>query len=627
MVDLLENARCRHWSLAMFFGDEKPDCQKNCDVCKNHKLVSRAISDFHSAREYQKFGLTNSADYVETFGDLYGEGRGGVAKDSDDYSNEVTDKYGVDLSERKDTDLINTIKEQFALRRESGGSISRNDNDDPGIKYSIVRAAEATKVKVAGLSVQTRESYVKYFKDLLKKNWLSAHERAFDFNDKDFEEAAVDMEYNIFTESRVNASYKRKIAHEVADLRKMTTMSRPHPLILNGKKKQEEPMRLGQIMTSIEAQQKSDNASSASSEDEEVTEDSGFPSAEDVSDRGGFMTAGEALKKSFSKTSSVTSGFVTAGDVMKLLTSSTKKDMRADSPEYGAKDGDNGYDLDANEKMDTTNDADNIAVHSMSESEEDEDEAGRSCFIEDNSALIDDTPENESPEVEVVGVVKYSEIKTGDSSALDNSAYDPSEEDQASHDDANSDADPSEQPCETNVHNEIDVVPSSVPTPVPPPELPFLGNDKDQSRTLKRKYNSLFGDDESEHESNHGGSPKVTKFTQIIKLKKSRKDHERSRKSRHSSSEKPLSDSDKCREAKKKEFSDVVVKYLMPYYKKHRIPNKDSFKVLARKIVHTLLPKESDYGEEEIKKFINSVYKKGLFKKSLPDIEKCSLSA
>ncbi|KAF6211539.1 hypothetical protein GE061_012052 [Apolygus lucorum] len=635
MVDLLENARCRHWSLATYFGDEKPDCQKNCDVCKNHKLVSRAISDFHSAREYQKFGLTNSADYVETFGDLYGEGRGGVAKDSDDYSNEVSDKYGVDLNEKKDTDLINTIKEQFALRRESGGSISRNDKDDPGVKYSIVRAAEATKVKVAGLSVQTRESYVKYFKDLLKKNWLSAHERAFEFNDKDFEEAAVEMEYNIFSDSRVNAVYKKKIAHEVADLRKKTTKSKPHPLIMNGKKKPEEPTRLSEIMKSIETQQKSANASSSSSEDEDtvVTADSGFPSAEDVSDRGGFMTASEVLKKSISRTSGAASGFVTAGDVMKLLTSSKKNDLHAERPVDGGGDvkgADNGFDIDTDEKMETTNDADNVAVHSMSESEEDEDEAGKSCFIEDNSALIDETPETESHDVEVVGVVKYSEIKPGDStaldsSALDQSAYDPFEEELASFDDANSDASP-EQPGATvsKEHDENNVV----PTPVPPPELPFLGNDQEKSSgSLKRKYDCLFGDDESEHESNHGESPKVTKPTQIIKLKKSKKDHERSRKSRHSSSDKPLSDADKCREAKKKEFSDVVVKYLMPYYKKHRIPNKDSFKVLARKIVHTLLPKESSYGEEEIKKFINSVYKKGLFKKSLPDIEKCSLSA
>lgn len=63
---------------------------------------------------------------------------------------------------------------------------------------------------------QTRESYVKYFKDLLKKNWLSAHKRAFEFTDKDFEDAAINMEYNIFSDSRVNAIYKKKIAKEVS---------------------------------------------------------------------------------------------------------------------------------------------------------------------------------------------------------------------------------------------------------------------------------------------------------------------------------------------------------------------------------------------------------------------------
>ncbi|CAB0006424.1 unnamed protein product, partial [Nesidiocoris tenuis] len=255
MVDLLENARCRHWSLALHFGDEKPNCQKNCDVCSDQKAVERAISDFHSAREYQKFGLTNSADYVETFGDLYGEGRGGVSRDSEDYSNESSEKFGKDVNETKDRDLINTIKEQFALRRsESCGS---GNADDPGIKYSIVKAAEATKIKVAGLSVQ------------------------------------------------------------VSELRKMTENSAPHPLILNeSEPKPEEVTRLSQIVKSIEDKVKTeDEILDIAKKDPEVDTIARSEAAA-PQQPSGFMTAGDIMKilKKTEVISKVKSNDVEKGD-------------------------------------------------------------------------------------------------------------------------------------------------------------------------------------------------------------------------------------------------------------------------------------------------------------------------
>lgn len=31
--------RCRHWSIASYFGDDKPDCDKGCDCCTDPKKV------------------------------------------------------------------------------------------------------------------------------------------------------------------------------------------------------------------------------------------------------------------------------------------------------------------------------------------------------------------------------------------------------------------------------------------------------------------------------------------------------------------------------------------------------------------------------------------------------------
>lgn len=539
----------------MYFGDEKPDCKKNCDVCKNYKMVSNAISDFHSARDYQKFGLTNSADYVETFGELYGEGRGGISKDSEDYSNEVSDKFGDDPRQKKDTELLNSIKEQFALRR-GDSSISRQ-SEDPNLKYANVRAAEATSRKVAGLSVQTRESYVKYFKDLLKKNWLSAHERAFEFTDKDFEDAAKDMEYNIFSGSTVNATYKKKIANEVSELRKMTSKSKPHPLILNGKSADSGPDQpsLGAIMKGIE--ENLQKAKDSKTDDEASQGSSG-------SDQARMMDSNP---------------FVTAGDVMKLL--KRKEDQE--------------YDIETNGMA---SDDDKVGVHSMSESDEE------ISFLEDTGIEKAEDGDKVNSIHSAVESEHNSFIFPKDSKVVVIPGLD--------------------EPYSPAGSLEIVVSPDDVTVDHSPGKP-----------DLKRKYDNLFGDSSPEDVESPSKAPKTDKNPSLslrhskIHLKSSKtpsKTLEKLHKHRH---EKKPRDSavDKEREAKKKEFSDVVVKYLMPYYKKRRINDKDSFKVLARKIVHTLLPKENDYPEPKIKKYINTIYKKGLFKKSPSDIEKYSLSA
>ncbi|BET00948.1 DNA helicase [Nesidiocoris tenuis] len=613
MVDLLENARCRHWSLALHFGDEKPNCQKNCDVCSDQKAVERAISDFHSAREYQKFGLTNSADYVETFGDLYGEGRGGVSRDSEDYSNESSEKFGKDVNETKDRDLINTIKEQFALRRsESCGS---GNADDPGIKYSIVKAAEATKIKVAGLSVQTRESYVKYFKDLLKKNWLSAHKRAFEFTDKDFEDAAINMEYNIFSDSRVNAIYKKKIAKEVSELRKMTENSAPHPLILNeSEPKPEEVTRLSQIVKSIE--------------DKVKTED-------EIVDIAKKQLEVDTIARSGAAAPQQPSGFMTAGDIMKILKKTEViSKVKSNDVEKGDKSG-----------------ADTVGFHAMSESE---DEAEDSCIIEDFPNASDSKTKSRRRSTESAVSEESLNMQSFDASpgVEDDFKLAKDSADTSPDKSFSRDIDGVPVDIETVGHSSKEILPSPVtvktpatrvsqkatlPTPVPPPAFPLNGATIDGNSTLKRKYSSLFGN-ESDEESSEA-SVKREKKDKAQKDEPSPKVEDRSsdKKRRKEIKEvklKPKSDRKKSAdkkkkavESRKKEFSDVIVKYLMPYYKQKRITSKDCFKVLARKIVHTLLPKQKAYSEPEIKTYIHSIYKRGFFKRSLLEIEKSELKA
>ena len=74
--------RCRHRCIAEFFGDEKPDCNKGCDICKEPKKAERNLLElqrgtFASVNTKKKGG---TMFYVEEDGseDMYGGGRKGA---------------------------------------------------------------------------------------------------------------------------------------------------------------------------------------------------------------------------------------------------------------------------------------------------------------------------------------------------------------------------------------------------------------------------------------------------------------------------------------------------------------------------------------------------------------------
>ncbi|ESP03658.1 hypothetical protein LOTGIDRAFT_171189 [Lottia gigantea] len=76
-VEYCEKPKCRHWTITDYFGDEKPDCQKNCDVCKYPKRVVEDLKNLVSG----SFGKTRiSKDTGEVDVDLYGGGRRGLKK-------------------------------------------------------------------------------------------------------------------------------------------------------------------------------------------------------------------------------------------------------------------------------------------------------------------------------------------------------------------------------------------------------------------------------------------------------------------------------------------------------------------------------------------------------------------
>lgn len=68
--------RCRHWSIAKYFGDAKPQCDKMCDYCTNPQLVRSELSMFQQGG---KLGTrVGQVRGDEDTSDLYGGGRRGM---------------------------------------------------------------------------------------------------------------------------------------------------------------------------------------------------------------------------------------------------------------------------------------------------------------------------------------------------------------------------------------------------------------------------------------------------------------------------------------------------------------------------------------------------------------------
>lgn len=64
-----------------YFGDEKPKCGKQCDVCNNRFEVEENLGSFRAGGGMPRSTVAVSREqYQSGFSDLYGSGRKGVSE-------------------------------------------------------------------------------------------------------------------------------------------------------------------------------------------------------------------------------------------------------------------------------------------------------------------------------------------------------------------------------------------------------------------------------------------------------------------------------------------------------------------------------------------------------------------
>uniref|UniRef100_A0A1Q3G0Y1 ATP-dependent DNA helicase Q5 n=1 Tax=Culex tarsalis TaxID=7177 RepID=A0A1Q3G0Y1_CULTA len=226
IVNFCESANCRHKLFSDFFGDDPPDCNGMCDVCTDPKKVERAIETFQQLSVSGK--LKTIVGYDDDVSDLYGGGRKGYEKDygigNDD---EEGDGEAREKRAKRETELL--IQKQFALRK---ASAAKELDMHKTASISRVKYAMQTSVKVNGLTISSREANLTMLADLLKKNVDACKDTERPDNElvyKDFEDIAVEMEYEAFTTSTVASLYRRSIVKHISAIKAATSSGMLYP--------------------------------------------------------------------------------------------------------------------------------------------------------------------------------------------------------------------------------------------------------------------------------------------------------------------------------------------------------------------------------------------------------------
>ncbi|XP_049285018.1 ATP-dependent DNA helicase Q5 isoform X2 [Anopheles funestus] len=209
MVEFCESARCRHRLFTDYFGDDPPDCRNMCDVCTNPKKVQKAIDYFQQLAYTGK--LKTMTAYDDDPSDLYGGGRKGY---ENDYYDGCSSGYSDGREKRKQSESALLIQKQFLLRK---AAAAKDMSMQRSATIGRVKFAMQTPVKVSGLTIATRETYVTSLADLMKKNveiCKGIDEPDYSLVYKDFEDIAVEMEYEAFTKNTVKSLYHRAIVKQ-----------------------------------------------------------------------------------------------------------------------------------------------------------------------------------------------------------------------------------------------------------------------------------------------------------------------------------------------------------------------------------------------------------------------------
>ncbi|RUS90125.1 hypothetical protein EGW08_002092 [Elysia chlorotica] len=241
-----ETAQCRHWSIAQYFGDEKPPCDRACDACKDPKRVQAEILNMQRGafNTSMKKGLGSAMVVVDEDApmDMYGGGRKGAKKETEDYDRGEVDsgdegEYHRERAqaEQEKNQRTSLIRREFKKRKGAQNISQETKNEEFEAPSPLCPLRDASSQRIPKLAVKTREHCLEMLEKALYENFVAA----FTENDKrivnrevESRDCALNAEHEAFLSSKLATSYKSSIMKLVSEARKLTQSHTPHPCFL-----------------------------------------------------------------------------------------------------------------------------------------------------------------------------------------------------------------------------------------------------------------------------------------------------------------------------------------------------------------------------------------------------------
>ncbi|WAQ98421.1 RECQ5-like protein [Mya arenaria] len=234
MISFCEEVSCRHWSISKFFGDDKPECGKSCDACKEPREIEKQLQELRRgmfASVNKRKGGAGTMFYVEEDGadEMYGKGRKGAKMDTDDYDSQFLGDDDDETQEARDRKQRSSfIQKQFKIRKNNAGITNEEfipPSDDCPLR-------EADSQRIPKLTVAAREHCMELLEKALLTNYCQF------YRDQPSKQAAqdyvprctaIDMEHAVFKGNKLHNIYKTSIMRKVMDVKKSTTLNQLHP--------------------------------------------------------------------------------------------------------------------------------------------------------------------------------------------------------------------------------------------------------------------------------------------------------------------------------------------------------------------------------------------------------------
>lgn len=231
VVNYCESVNCRHKCFTSYFGDDPPQCNKMCDVCKSSKAVEQKINGFSYA--ILKKSMYSGASKLRVDGDddwrdLYEGGRKMQKMENGYYDD---DSEG-ESSDRKAASMLSKeISRQFQLRKKKG--YNDTNTNTPDSNCVLINASAS----LTGLTFKTREEYLTSISKILLLNLRSCEDKdvhpVMRMKNNDVEQIAIALEYEIFQKSKNGMLYRRNVALMVKEIKDEITKGVLHSSMQN----------------------------------------------------------------------------------------------------------------------------------------------------------------------------------------------------------------------------------------------------------------------------------------------------------------------------------------------------------------------------------------------------------